>query len=399
MTDIKNSGGPLQGLRILDMTWMLAGPYCTMLLADLGADVIKVENPTGDPVRAIGPHPEDDTVKSYGGYFQSVNRNKRSIILNLKTAEGKEDFFELIRQSDAIVENFRAGVMDRLGLGYEVILAVNPKIVYASVRGFGDPRSGETPLNNRPAMDYVVQAMGGLMSITGPEGGVPMKAGPGVGDIFPGTMAALGVVSALLSAKTTGKGQYVDVAMYDAIVSLNERIIYQYGYTGITPVSTGNSHPLWSLYNTLPTKDGYICISATFDHEWKTLVETMGQPELATDPRFATADGRLANDQAAIDIVTAWTKTRTRAEIVEALSHLISVGPVQTAQDLFADPHLRTRNMIVELDHPGSSRTVAVAGTPIKFLGTPFDGHVRAPHLGEHTDEVREQLLSGKKSR
>ncbi|KQU92825.1 formyl-CoA transferase [Mesorhizobium sp. Root102] len=396
MNDTVKSGGPLKGLRILDMTWMLAGPYCTMLLADLGADVIKVENPTGDPVRKIGPHPDDDAIKSYGGYFQSVNRNKRSLVLNLKTPEGKEDFFELIKQSDAIVENFRAGVMDRLGLSYEIIQAINPAIVYASVRGFGDPRSGETPLNNRPAMDYVVQAMGGLMSITGPQGGPPMKAGPGVGDIFPGAMAAFGVVSALLSAKMTGKGQYVDVAMYDAIVSLNERIVYQYGYTGVTPTSTGNSHPLWSLYNTLPTKDGYICISATFDHEWQTLAKTMGQPELASDPRFATADARLANDQAAIDVVTEWTKTRTRAEIVAALSHLISVGPVQMAHDLFEDPHLRTRNMIVELEHPGSSKKVSVAGTPVRFLGTPIDGHTRAPQLGEHTNEVREQLLSRK---
>jgi crotonobetainyl-CoA:carnitine CoA-transferase CaiB-like acyl-CoA transferase len=390
----QQSNGPLDGIRILDLTWMMAGPYGTMLLADLGADVIKIESPAGDPVRAIPPHFPDDKERHFGGYFQSLNRNKRSVVLDLKSEEGRSAFFELIKKSDAVVENFRAGVMEKLGLNYEVLHEINPILVYASVRGFGDPRSGESKLNQRPAMDYIVQAMGGLMSVTGPANGEPVKVGPGVGDIFPGALSALGIVSAVLHAKATGKGQYVDVAMYDGIISLCERIIYQYGYTGETPMSTGNGHPLWSVYNTFRARDGYVCISATFDHEWAKLAKAMGKPELATDERFSTADARLKHDHLAIDIVTSWTKEKSRAEIIDEIAELIPAGAIQTAKDLFEDPHVKMREMVVELEHPGSLHRGRVAGVPIKFLSTPARIRRRAPKLGEHTAEVLEELTS-----
>ncbi len=385
--------GPLEGIRILDMTWMLAGPYCTMLLADMGADVIKVENPLGDPVRAIGPHFDDDEARHFGGYFQSVNRGKRSIVLDLKTEKDRETLFGLARQSDAVVENFRVGVMERLGVGYERLREENPALVYLSIRGFGDPRTVETLLNDHPAMDYIAQAMGGLMSITGIEGS-PMKTGAGVGDLFPGALGALGVVSAILSAKTTGKGQYVDVAMYDAIVSLCERIVYQYGYTGEAPVSSGNRHPLWSLYNTFETNDGFVCISAVFDHEWVRLADAMERKDLAEDERFKTTDARLENDDAANEIVGAWVAEKSRSEVMELLGGIVPASPIQTAKDLFGDSHLQLRDMLVEVEHPGSAQTGVIAGLPIKFLGTPSKVRCRAPMLGEHSDAIRAELLN-----
>ena len=269
---------------------------------------------------------------------------------------------------------------------------MNPLLVYASLRGFGDPRSGVTELNHRPAMDYVAQAMSGFMSITGPAG-EPTKAGPGIGDIFPGALTALGVVSAILSAKRTGHGQYVDVAMYDAMVSLCERIVYQYGYTGEDPIPAGNRHPLWSLYNTFEAADGFVCISAVFDHEWIKLTAAIGQPDLGFDERFFSTEARLANDDEANEIVAAWIRSRTKAEILEAIGTSIPVAPIQSAKDLFDDEHLRQREMIVEVEHPGSSQPGVVAGVPIRFLSTPAGIKSRAPLLGEHSSEIRRELL------
>jgi crotonobetainyl-CoA:carnitine CoA-transferase CaiB-like acyl-CoA transferase len=217
--------GPLSDVRVLDLTQALAGPYCTMLLADLGADVIKVEPPTGDMSRSMGPHPADRNGCDYGGYFASVNRNKRSVVLDLKTDAGREALFKLVKTADAIVENAKTGVMDRAGVGYERLREINPALVYAAIRGFGDPRTGASPYADWPAFDIVAQSMGGLVAVTGPQGSAGFKAGPGVGDIYPGTLAALGVVSAIHAARRTGQGQFLDVAMYDAILALCEMIV------------------------------------------------------------------------------------------------------------------------------------------------------------------------------
>ncbi|HJM73520.1 MAG: CoA transferase [Acidimicrobiales bacterium] len=393
MTAPHQAAGPLVGIRILDLTWMLSGPYCTMLLADMGADVIKVENPTGDPMRAVGPYMADDSERHFGGYFQSINRNKRSIVVDLKTDDGRAELLALASTSDAVVENFRSGVLERLGVGYETLREVNPALVYASLRGFGDPRSGATELNDRPAMDYIAQAMSGFMSVTGPPG-EPTKAGPGIGDLFPGAITALGVVSAVLSAQRTGEGQYVDIAMYDAMVSLCERIVYQYGYTGEDPIPAGNRHPLWSLYNTFEARDGFVCISAVFAHEWANLADVMGRPELAVDQRFASDEARLVHDDEANEIVAAWIASRTRAEVLDAIGTRVPAAPVQTASDLFSDAHLRQREMIVEVEHPGSARPAAIAGSPFRFAETPAGVRTRAPLLGEHGDEIRQELAA-----
>ena len=212
----------LKGLRVLDLSRMLSGPYCTMHLADHGAEVIKIESETGDTSRGNGPFREDDPDHDWAGYFVSLNRGKKSVQLDLKTPEGRADFRALAATADVIVENFRPGVMDRLGLSFESLAAENPRLVYAAIRGFGDPRTGEGPYEDWPSYDVVAQAMGGLMSITGPDAKTPTKTGPGVGDIFAGMMMAFGIMAALREAEATGKGQFVDVAMYDAMISLCE---------------------------------------------------------------------------------------------------------------------------------------------------------------------------------
>src|SRR5437764_3932873 len=230
---------PLHGLRVVDLTRMLAGPYCTMLLADLGADVVKVEPPGGDGTRSTGPFAEDDELRAYGGYFQSVNRNKRSIAVDLKQEAGREVVARLAAAADVLVENFRPGVMERLGLGYESLAEANPRLVYAAVRGFGDPRTGDSPYRDWPAFDVTAQAFGGFMGITGPMPGQPQKAGPGIGDIFPATLAAPGVLAAVHHRRETGRGQFVDVAMYDGVLALCERIVYQHSYAGAVPSQQG----------------------------------------------------------------------------------------------------------------------------------------------------------------
>lgn len=388
----KVSGGALAGLRVIDLTQMLAGPYCTMMLADQGATVIKIEPIEGDPTRAFGPFPADDTAHHFGGYFQSTNRNKQSVAIDLKSADGKALFRRLAKGADVVVENFRAGVMDRLGIGYESLAAENPKLVYAAVRGFGDPRTGASPYVDRPAFDVVAQAMGGAMGITGPDAVTPMKIGPGVGDIFPAALSAFGIMAALHHANQTGIGQFVDVAMYDGIVSMCERIIYQQSYSGRSPVPEGNQHPILCPFGTFPAKDGQVTIGCPRDSFWRELAAVLGQPELATDPRYATNHERLLHADEVIGMVEAWTKARTKAEIALALDGKVPFGPVNTAADIYADPHIAARHMLVEVEHPGSAKPVTIASTPIRLTVTPGGVYHRAPLTGEDTDDVLGQL-------
>ncbi|MHB2167992.1 CaiB/BaiF CoA transferase family protein [Alsobacter sp. R-9] len=384
--------GALAGVRVLDLTQMLAGPYCTMMLADQGAEVVKIEPVDGDPTRQFGPFLADDALKAFGGYFQSTNRNKESLALDLKAPEGAALFRRLAREADIVVENFRAGVMDRLGLGYETLAAENPRLVYAAIRGFGDPRTGASPYADRPAFDVVAQAMGGAMSITGPDAATPLKIGPGIGDIFPATLAAFGILAALHHARATGEGQFVDVAMYDGIVALCERIVYQHSYTGRAPVPEGNHHPILCPFGTFPARDGAVTIGCPRDTFWRELVTAMGRPELAADPRFATNNDRLAHAAETVALVEAWTRPRTKAEIAAALDGRVPFGPVNTAADIVADPHMAARGMLVEVEHPGSPRRVTIASTPIRMTATPGGVNRRAPLPGEDTDAVLKRL-------
>lgn len=378
------STGPLRGVRVLDLTAMLAGPYGTMILADLGADVVKIEPPKGDVTRHSGPHRAGDSAEALAGYFQSVNRGKRSLVMDLRDEQTKQQFLDLVRNADILLENYSAGVMDRLGLGYETLREINPRLVYGTLRGFGDPRSGRSPYTDWPAFDVVAQAMGGFLGITGTADGEPIKSGPGVGDIFPGTLLALGVLAALRHAEHTGEGQFVDIAMYDAVLALCERAVYQYSYLDYVARPVGNSHPLLFPFDIFQTADGWVAMAAQGPNHWPILCEEMGRPDLVADPRFAENIDRVAHRDKVAPVVTAWVAQHTTSEIVEKLGGRVPVGPVNHMNDIYADPHVAAREMLVDVPQPGSDKPVTVAGVPLKFSGTPARITNRGPLLGEH---------------
>jgi crotonobetainyl-CoA:carnitine CoA-transferase CaiB-like acyl-CoA transferase len=382
--------GPLRGIRVLDLTAMLAGPYATMLLADLGADVVKVEPANGDATRHVGPF-LDGEEHGLGGYFQSVNRGKRSVVLDLKSKAGRARFLELAAAADVVTENFSAGVMDRLGLGYEVLSDRNPRLVYAAIRGFGDPRTGASPYVDWPAFDVVAQAMGGFLSITGSQDGAPIKSGPGIGDIFPAALLALGIVAAVRHAEHTGEGQFVDVAMYDAILSLTERIVHQHSFTGEVPRPQGNSHPLLCPFGIFPSADGWIAMAAPSDSHWQIIAETIGRPEMATDERYSTNFARSQHDAEVRAAIESWLKNKTNADVVACFGGAVPIGPVNDAAAIFADPHVRARQMLIDIEEPPDGRKVTVAGQPIKFTRTPAVPRRRGPFLG---DDDPKQVLA-----
>ncbi len=376
--------GILEGIRVLDFSRMLSGPYCTMMLADHGAEVIKIEAPDGDTSRTNGPWRDDDPQREWAGYFVSLNRNKKSVVLDLKTEAARKQVCALVREADVLVENYRPGVMEKLGLAYEDLAKLNPKLVYAAIRGFGDPRSGESPYVNWPSYDVVAQAMGGLMSTTGPDANTPMKVGPGIGDIFTGMMMAFAVVSAVRHAERTGQGQFVDVAMYDAMVSMCERIIYQYDIEGVVAAPAGNGHPLLAPFGLFPAADGWVSIGVVDDAFWQALSRAMEQPELANDERFATKSARRANAPLVNQLVTGWTSQHSKSELGRLLGGKLPFGPVNDAQDIMNDPHIAIREMIADLPHPDAGhKPWKVAANPIRFGMTPAPKPERPPALGE----------------
>jgi crotonobetainyl-CoA:carnitine CoA-transferase CaiB-like acyl-CoA transferase len=380
--------GPLADLRVIDLTQALAGPFCTMLLADLGADVIKVEPPQGDMTRVMGPQPKDRTTCDYGGYFASINRNKRSIVLDLKTEDGRTKLLALAKNADALVENSRVGVMDRLGIGWERLQAENPRLVYGAVRGFGDPRTGASPYAAWPAFDIVAQSMGGLVGITGPAGSRGFRSGPSVGDIYPGTLAALGVVSAVLAARGSGKGQFLDVSMYDGVLALSESLVHNYSYEGKIGVPVGNGHPSLCPFDVFESRDGAVAIAAPTDHHWAKLCGILERTDLVSDPRTKTTDARMKNAPFVRGVIAEWAAARGKGEVLDSLAGEVPVGPVNTAEDIFRDPHPRIRGMLVDVPLPGDNPTVTLTGCPIKLTATPSGIYRRPPRLGEHTQEV-----------
>lgn len=387
MTDNAAPFGALADIKIIDLTQMLAGPFGTMLLADHGATVIKVEPPAGDLTRPGGPFRDDDTQRVLGGYFQSVDRNKYSICLDLKTEKGREAFKLLVRDADAVVENFRAGVMERLGLSYEVLRDINPRLVYGALRGFGDTRTGASPYLDWPAFDVVAQAMGGIMAITGPDPATPTKVGPGVGDIIPGMMLGFGVLAAIHHAKQTGEGQFVDVAMTDAVLAVCERMIWQNSVQGVVPGPEGNHHPFLCPFGMFPAKDGFVTIAAQQDAFFATLCRELGDEQLGADPRFDSREGRKANRLALIDELSERTGAFTKAELMTRLGGKIPFGPVMDITEVLASDHFKAREMLVDVENPGTT-PVTIAGVPIKMTRTPGRVSRRAPILGEHTRQV-----------
>lgn len=382
--------GPLEDVTVIDCTRALAGPFGAGLLADLGARVIKIESPAGDGYRNIppflpdhaSPHEDREAGTDFGAPFASVNRNKRSVCLDLKNEAHKQVFLELCDQADAIVENMRAGVMDRLGLGYEVLAERNPKIVYACVRGFGDPRTGESPYANWPSLDAAAQSFGGLVHAN--DGLVT----PAIADIFPGTLMALGVVSAIHNAGRTGRGQFLDVSMYDAMMAFQKSAVAQYAFTGQpNPAGLQRAMTLYP-FDLFPAKDGRIALAVAQPRHWDLLCAAMERADLMIDDRSASNSARLKNVDWVEEQICAWTTQHTRAEIMAKLDGSIPVGPVQDMSDIFRDAHVQARQMLETCQPHGDNPEITLAANPIKFTDTPTGLYQPPPNLGEHNAEV-----------
>ncbi|MEZ5231253.1 MAG: CoA transferase [Acidimicrobiales bacterium] len=393
LDDPGRPGGPLVGVRAIDVTHAAAGPFATMMLADLGADVIKVEPPGGEFTRFSRPFLAEDTERHYGGRFSNRNRNKRAIVLDLTTEADRETFLQLVATADALMENLRGGVLDRLGVGWEVCHARNPRLVYAAIRGFGDARTGDSPYADWPAYDVVAQAMGGIVATTGPDRDHPMRAGPLVGDLVPGLLASLGLVSAVLHARRTGEGQFLDVAMVDAVMSIGEQALTAWDYSGSDSPPSGNAVEDVTPFDVYRTLDGHCAIAAPTDALWSLLCEVLGRPELTTDARTVDNVARVANRGFVDAVIGGWAATHTNAEVMSALGGRVPVGPVYGVRDWVDDPHVAARRMLLEVSHPHHRPTLQL-GCPIKFTATPTTLYRRPPLLDEHGPQLRGELAA-----
>jgi CoA:oxalate CoA-transferase len=375
----------LEGLRVLDLTRVLAGPYTTMILADLGAEVIKLEIPgTGDDSRTFPPH-----VNGESAYFMSLNRNKRSLTLNLKSEKGKDIFLDMVRKIDVLVENFRPGTMERLGLGYDMLRQENPGLIYAAASGFG--HSG--PYSKRPAYDAIVQAMGGIMSITGQNGGPPTRVGTSIGDITAGLFTAIGILAALTHRNKTGAGQKVDVAMLDCQVAILENAIARYTASAEIPKPVGNRHPAITPFEPFPTKDGQLMIAIGNNTLWQKFCVLIEREELRDDPRFQTNALRTANHIQLRSLLNTIFLEQTTEEWRALFDQAgIPNGPINNIDQVVHDPQIIAREMIVEIEHPLAGETY-LPGIPIKLSETPGNIREPAPLLGEHTAEIFQELL------
>jgi crotonobetainyl-CoA:carnitine CoA-transferase CaiB-like acyl-CoA transferase len=388
--------GPLQGLRIIDVTHALAGPFAAMFLADLGADVIKVEGPKGDMTRFAGPWTRDDEERVYSAGYAVRNRNKRSICLDLTEEEDRETFLELVETADGMIENLRSGVLDRLGVGWDACHARNPRLVYAAIRGFGDPRVKPSPYATWPAYDLIGQAMGGIIAATGEDEEHPLRVGPAIGDTVPGLMAALGLLAAFIRAKETGVGQFLDVAMVDAMMTISEASQMMYSYMGRSMRPMGNSTDGMSPYDVYATKDGHCVIATPTEPHWRLLCELIGRPDLITDERTKSNRMRIRNRDVVASELGGWAAAHTTAEIVEVLGNRVPVGPVYDPVDWVHDPHVAAREMLVAVEHPHHRPTVQL-NCPIKFSEDTPGIYRRPPRLDEHGDEVRAELEERKR--
>ncbi len=375
----------LDNIKVLDLTRVLAGPYATMLLADLGADVIKIEMPnTGDDSRGFGPY-----INNESAYFMSINRNKKSMTLNLKNESGKKIFLELVKETDVLVENFRPGTMEKLGLGYDYLITLNPKLIYAAASGYG--HTG--PYSQRAAYDAVVQAMGGIMSITGEKNGKPTRVGSSIGDISAGMFTVIGILSALISRNTTGKGQMVDVAMLDCQVAMLENAIARYFVTGKIPRPYGNRHTSIVPFEAFETSDGEIMVAAGNNALWKKLCNTLGCHELIDDKRFKDNLDRNENYDELRQLLVPCFLAKTTKDWLDIFDKEgIPNGPINTIDKVVEDIQVLSRNMIVEVQHP-TAGSFKMPGIPIKLSETPGRIRTPSPTLGQHTYEILKEHL------
>jgi formyl-CoA transferase len=384
---------PLEGIRVLDLTRALAGPYCTMMLGDLGADVIKVERPgRGDESRGWGPPFVGEPYGPYPGesaYYIATNRNKRSITVNLKSPQGQEIVHGLASVSDVLVENFRTGVLDRMGLGYEEMHALYPRLVYCSLSGYG--RTG--PYAERPGYDCVIQAEGGLMGIIGPEDGPPFRVGVPIIDITSGMFATSAILAALRVRDQTGEGQLVDISLLDSSVALLTNVASNYLVGGMEPRRLGNAHPNIAPYEAFRARDRWFALTAGNERLWATLCDAIDRPDLKADPRFATNSERVVNRPALLEALGETFATRDAAEWLADLQEAgLPCGPINTVPDVFEHPQAQARKLAQETVHPTAGR-VRVTGFPYKLSDTPAAVRRAPPLLGQHTHEVLQELL------
>ena len=382
----------LENLTVLDLTRVLAGPFCTMMLADMGANVIKIEVPTGgDDTRTYPPFRE----KNLNGqreslYFANINRNKKGVTLNLKAPEGKAIFKELVKKADIVVENYRPGVMDKLGLGYDVLKEINPRLIYAAVSGFGC----YGPYHLRPGYDILAQAMGGMMAITGPRGGEPTRAGSALGDMLGGLHVTIGILAAVNARTITGKGQRVDVSLMDSMIAATENTALKYLESGQIPPRMGNRYAAVSPYDAFKVKDGVIIIAAGNQKLYEKLcTEVLHRPDMITDPRFVDMPGRLENQDAIQEVIEDTLKDYTMEEATQlVLSKGIPAGPILNIKQILEDPHVKEREMFVEMDHPTLGR-ITVNGCAIKLMDTKPSVRTPAPQLGQDNKAIYKGML------
>lgn len=375
----------LEGLKVIDLTRVLAGPYATMILADFGAEIIKIEVPnTGDDSRAFGPY-----VNGESAYFMSINRNKKSLTLNLKTDEGKEILKKLVEKADILVENFRPGTMEKLGLGYDVLKEINPKLIYAASSGYG--HTG--PYSQRAAYDAVVQAMGGIMSITGSRGGKPTRVGTSIGDIAAGLFTAIGILTALNYRNETGKGQKVDVAMLDCQVAMLENAIARYTATGNIPKPDGNKHSSIVPFESFETKNGDIMVAAGNDSLFKKLCISLGIEQVSNDSRFSTNPLRNENYSEIKEILVDIFAQKTTDEWMSILDDAgVPNSPINTIDKVIENPQVVARDMVKTVKHKVAGE-VKMPGIAIKLSDTPGSIEIAAPLLGEHNEEILKKYL------
>ena len=384
MNLLLGEAGALSGVRILDLTRVLAGPFCTMLMADMGADVVKIEEPgKGDDTRTYPPF-----IEGCSAYFCNMNRNKKSITLDLKKPEAKAIFKEMVKNVDIVIENYKPGTMAKLGIGYEDLKEINPRLIFASISGFGQ----YGPYRERPGYDIIGQAMGGLMSVSGWPDSPPTRSGTAMGDILAGLNCCIGILAALKGREVSGRGQSVDVALVDSVVSAMETIIQLYLVEKRIPGRIGNRYEFIYPYDTFAASDGWAVIAVGNDAVWKRFCEVIGRKELIEHPDYKKNPDRVKNNHALNAIVTEWTRQKTVAEIVDLLlANSVPSAPINNVEQLVNDPHIAgAREMFVDMLNP-MGEPMKVVACPIKFSETKASVRTTAPNLGEHTNEVLQQ--------
>ena len=375
---------PLQNIRVLDLSRVLAGPYCTMVLGDLGAEVIKVEPPEGDETRGWGP----PFAGGESAYYLCVNRNKRGMVVNLKTDEGGEILRNLAMQSDVLVENFRPGTLKKFGLDFETLHALNPELIYCSISGFGQTGS----LRDMPGYDFMIQAMGGIMSVTGEPEGEPMKVGVAVADLFAGQNAVVSILAALQARTFTGKGQYIDIALFDSQLGWLANVASNFLVSGKNPKRYGNAHANIVPYQSFQASDGWFVVAVGNDKQFESFCRVIGKSELSEDEQFSTNAMRVQNRETLIPLLKPIFMEKTVGEWLALIGDQFPCGPINNLEQVFAMPHVKEREMLVQMEHP-TIGALPLVGSPIKMGETPVEYRLPPPLMGQHTNQILREVL------